>query len=156
MKKKSILFALAMALGATGASAQMQGRPNSSSPPEQNPNNMGQSGMGAMGQGSMGNDGMSRGLPDQNAHGNNGGSSMGGSSMGGSTGMRGSAGSSMGGMSSNMSASTSGDMMPPRHWTKGGTAWTDHSKRCSTRYRSYNPRTDMYVASKGMKRRCML
>ncbi|WP_422395635.1 BA14K family protein [Roseomonas mucosa] len=31
-----------------------------------------------------------------------------------------------------------------------------HTAACSRRYRSYNPRTDMYVARPGMMRRCTL
>jgi hypothetical protein len=44
---------------------------------------------------------------------------------------------------------------PPRHWTKNGD-WYRHVRACNQRYRSYNPRTDMFTLRPGVTRRCML
>jgi len=45
---------------------------------------------------------------------------------------------------------------PPLDWTKGSDAWREHMNKCSSRYRSYDPSKDMYIAKPGELRRCML
>lgn len=49
------------------------------------------------------------------------------------------------------------DGPPPRHWgNRGRSSWSQHVRACQARYRSYNPRTDRYIARPGQSRRCML
>lgn len=44
---------------------------------------------------------------------------------------------------------------PPRHWSRQND-WYRHVRACSQRYRSYNPRTDMFVVSRGRTAMCRL
>lgn len=44
---------------------------------------------------------------------------------------------------------------PPRHWSRQGD-WYRHVRACQMRYRSYNPRTDMFVVRRGVMQRCRL
>jgi len=44
---------------------------------------------------------------------------------------------------------------PPKHFGRHG-AWYGHVRACQMRYRSYNPRTDFYIARPGVKARCRL
>ena len=44
---------------------------------------------------------------------------------------------------------------PPRGWTRSND-WYRHVRACSQRYRSYNPRTDTYIARRGVVVRCRL
>ncbi|HUD95686.1 BA14K family protein [Sphingobium sp.] len=44
---------------------------------------------------------------------------------------------------------------PPRHWTNRGD-WYRHVRACRDRYRSYDPRTDMFTLRRGTMRRCTL
>lgn len=39
---------------------------------------------------------------------------------------------------------------------RSGPAWERHVRACQRRYRTYNPRTDMFVARPGVMRRCRL
>jgi hypothetical protein len=46
---------------------------------------------------------------------------------------------------------------PPRHWgDRGRDRWERHVDACLKRYRSYNPRTDMFYVRAGVQRRCRL
>lgn len=38
----------------------------------------------------------------------------------------------------------------------GGSSWDNHVARCEARYRSYNPRTDMFLGYDGQYHRCNL
>ncbi|MDB5421669.1 MAG: hypothetical protein JWR59_1616 [Brevundimonas sp.] len=44
---------------------------------------------------------------------------------------------------------------PPRHWSRQND-WYRHVRACSQRYRSYNPRTDTFVVSRGRTAICRL
>lgn len=44
---------------------------------------------------------------------------------------------------------------PPHHFTRHED-WYRHVRACQQRYKSYNPRTDMYMARPGHARRCTL
>ena len=44
---------------------------------------------------------------------------------------------------------------PPKTYSKRGN-WYQHVRSCSARYRSYNPRTDMYQVRRGVMARCRL
>lgn len=44
---------------------------------------------------------------------------------------------------------------PPKHWSRRGD-WYRHVRACQQRFRSYDPRTDTYVVSRGNRRRCTL
>jgi hypothetical protein len=44
---------------------------------------------------------------------------------------------------------------PPRHWGRPND-WYRHVRACQSRYRTYNPRTDTFVARRGVYRRCRL
>lgn len=46
---------------------------------------------------------------------------------------------------------------PPQHWGKRGkVSWERHVRACQQRYRTYNPRTDRYVARPGQTQLCRL
>ena len=44
---------------------------------------------------------------------------------------------------------------PPKRYSRHGN-WYQHVRACSTRYRSYNSRTDTYVVRRGVVARCRL
>ena len=44
---------------------------------------------------------------------------------------------------------------PPSHFTRTGD-WHRHVRACQQRYRSYNARTDMFLATNGQRLRCRL
>ena len=44
---------------------------------------------------------------------------------------------------------------PPKHFRRHDN-WYQHVHACSARYRSYNPRTDLYVLRRGVMVRCRL
>jgi len=45
---------------------------------------------------------------------------------------------------------------PPRAYASRQNDWYRHVRACSTRYRSYNPRTDTYVVRRNVTARCRL
>ena len=45
---------------------------------------------------------------------------------------------------------------PPRAYTSRQNDWYRHVRACSTRFRSYNPRTDTYVVRRNVTSRCRL
>ena len=51
-------------------------------------------------------------------------------------------------------ASATSVLAPPADWTEGDQAWRDHMRRCVTRYQTYDPATDLYLASPGVQKRC--
>ncbi|MBU4434205.1 MAG: BA14K family protein [Alphaproteobacteria bacterium] len=44
---------------------------------------------------------------------------------------------------------------PPKHFKRHDN-WYQHVRACTVRYRSYNPRTDLYMVRRGVMARCRL